>query len=159
MKTTKSGRIRIVTRTCPRVSLSLRGQATIEGDDLRNRFPGGDSVLYEFSIGSSSVIVANLTKNSDETINIPTVFTIGHLPINDLRRIHSVRYPKEVVLKEGKEAVIRPLEKQDEGLLGQFYAELPDSDRWFMRYDVLDSKMEFGPFGFQELKCRITHCR
>ena len=52
-----------------------------------------------------------------------------------------MRYPKEVVLKEGKEAVIRPLEKQDEGLLGQFYAELPDSDRWFMRYDVLDSKV------------------
>lgn len=52
-----------------------------------------------------------------------------------------MRYPKEVVLKEGKEAVIRPLEKQDEALLGQFYAELPDSDRWFMRYDVLDSKV------------------
>ncbi len=54
---------------------------------------------------------------------------IIQISINDLRRIHSVRYPKEVVLKEGKEAVIRPLEKQDEGLLNQFYAELPDSDR------------------------------
>lgn len=52
-----------------------------------------------------------------------------------------MRYPKEVVLKEGKEAVIRPLEKQDEGLLSQFYAELPDSDRWFMRHYVLDSKV------------------
>jgi L-amino acid N-acyltransferase YncA len=49
-----------------------------------------------------------------------------------------VRYPKEVVLKEGKEAVIRPLEQQDESLLARFYADLPDSDRWFMRYDVLD---------------------
>lgn len=52
-----------------------------------------------------------------------------------------MRYPKEVVLKEGKEAVIRMLETPDQGLLGQFYAELPDSDRWFMRYDVLDSKV------------------
>lgn len=52
-----------------------------------------------------------------------------------------MRYPKEVVLKEGKEAVIRMLETPDQALLAQFYAELPDSDRWFMRYDVLDSKV------------------
>lgn len=52
-----------------------------------------------------------------------------------------MRYPKEVVLKENKEAVIRPLEKCDEALLRQFYLELPDSDRWFMRYDVLDPKV------------------
>ncbi len=52
-----------------------------------------------------------------------------------------MRYPKEVVLKEGKEAVIRMLEKQDEALLAQFYAELPDPDRWFMRYNVLDLKV------------------
>lgn len=49
-----------------------------------------------------------------------------------------MRYPKEVVLKEGKEAVIRPLEKQDESMLNRFYSEMPDSDRWFMQYDVRD---------------------
>jgi len=47
----------------------LRGQATVEGDDLRNIFPGCDSVLYEFSIGSSSVVVTNLTKSTDGTIS------------------------------------------------------------------------------------------
>ncbi len=52
-----------------------------------------------------------------------------------------MRYPKEVVLKENKEAVIRLLEKCDEALLRKFYLELPDSDRWFMRYDVLDPKV------------------
>ena len=52
-----------------------------------------------------------------------------------------MRYPKEVVLKEGREAVIRPLEKQDENLLLRFFIELPDSDRWFMQYDVLDPEV------------------
>jgi hypothetical protein len=59
------------------LKLNNHGTTTIEGDDLRNRFPGGDSVTYEFSIGSSNVIVTNLTKSTDGTINIPTVFTIG----------------------------------------------------------------------------------
>ena len=52
-----------------------------------------------------------------------------------------MRYPKEVVLKEGEEAVIRPLEKGDEPLLQQFYREIPEEDRWFMRYDVMDPKV------------------
>jgi hypothetical protein len=37
---------------------------TIEGDDIRNRFPGGDSVTYEFSIGSSNVIMPSNTKTT-----------------------------------------------------------------------------------------------
>lgn len=49
-----------------------------------------------------------------------------------------MRYPKEVVMKDGTEAVIRPLEKRDESALVQFYAGLPAQDRWFMRYDVND---------------------
>jgi len=52
-----------------------------------------------------------------------------------------VRYPKEVVLKGGEEAVIRPLDKGDEPLLRQFYREIPEEDRWFMRYDVMDPKV------------------
>lgn len=49
-----------------------------------------------------------------------------------------VRYPKEVVLKDGVEAVIRPLEKTDEQALTAFYAALPAEDRWYMRYDATD---------------------
>jgi hypothetical protein len=59
------------------LKLNNHGTTTIEGSDLWNRFPGGNSVSYEFSIGSSSVIVTNLTKSTDGAINIPTVFTIG----------------------------------------------------------------------------------
>jgi len=47
-----------------------------------------------------------------------------------------VRYPKEVVLKNGREAVIRPLVKDDESLLRRFYEAFPEEDRWYMRYDV-----------------------
>lgn len=49
-----------------------------------------------------------------------------------------MRYPKEVVLKNKKEALIRPLEGEDEPLLRRFYAEIPEEDRWFMRHDVMD---------------------
>lgn len=50
-----------------------------------------------------------------------------------------MRYPKECVLKECVEAVIRPLESGDRTLLEAFYAGIPESDRWFMNYDVMDS--------------------
>jgi hypothetical protein len=59
------------------LKLSNHGTTTIEGNDLKNRFLGGTPVTYEFSIGSSSVVVTNLTKSTDGTINIPAVFTIG----------------------------------------------------------------------------------
>jgi len=49
-----------------------------------------------------------------------------------------VRYPKEVVLKEGLEAIIRPLQKEDETALHRFYAGIPEGDRWFMRQDIMD---------------------
>jgi hypothetical protein len=53
------------------------GTTIIEGSALQNRFPGGVPVTYEFSIGSSSVVVTNITKSTVGTINIPTVFTLG----------------------------------------------------------------------------------
>lgn len=49
-----------------------------------------------------------------------------------------MRYPKEIVLKDGGEAVIRPLEQADEPALNRFFKEIPGADRWYMRYDVLD---------------------
>jgi L-amino acid N-acyltransferase YncA len=36
------------------------------------------------------------------------------------------------------EAVIRPLEPGDRPLLEAFYNRIPESDRWFMNYDVMD---------------------
>jgi L-amino acid N-acyltransferase YncA len=52
-----------------------------------------------------------------------------------------LRYPKEVVLKDKSEAIIRPLEKSDEPKLSGFYADLPEQDRWYMRHDVLNPEV------------------
>jgi L-amino acid N-acyltransferase YncA len=52
-----------------------------------------------------------------------------------------VKYPKEVVLKDGSEAVIRPLKKNDEELLREFFAKIPETDRWYMKYNVMDPKV------------------
>ncbi len=49
-----------------------------------------------------------------------------------------MRYPKEVVLKDKTEAIIRPLEKTDEPKLLEFYAAIPEKDRWYMRHDVME---------------------
>jgi L-amino acid N-acyltransferase YncA len=49
-----------------------------------------------------------------------------------------VKYPKEIVLKDGTEAAIRPLTKEDETALLEFYAKIPERDRWYMKYDVMD---------------------
>lgn len=54
------------------------------------------------------------------------------------KEVDPVRYPKEVVLKDKTEAIIRPLEKQDEPKLRELYAALPEKDRWFMRHDVVN---------------------
>jgi L-amino acid N-acyltransferase YncA len=52
-----------------------------------------------------------------------------------------VKYPKEIVLKDGTEAIIRPFEKEDQAVLMQFYAGIPDQDRWYMKYDVMDHEV------------------
>jgi GNAT superfamily N-acetyltransferase len=52
-----------------------------------------------------------------------------------------LKYPKEVVLKDGSEAIIRPLETGDEPQLREFFARMPEADRWYMKYDVMDPKV------------------
>jgi len=42
------------------------------------------------------------------------------------------------VLKDGSDAVIRPLSDHDAPLLRRFYECIPETDRWYMRYDPLD---------------------
>jgi len=49
-----------------------------------------------------------------------------------------MRYPQSVVLKDKGEAVIRPLEAGDEALLSEFYRRIPESDRWYMHYNVME---------------------
>ncbi len=45
------------------------------------------------------------------------------------------------MLKDGSEAIIRPLEKDDERLLQAFFSHIPEVDRWYMKYDVVDPKV------------------
>jgi GNAT superfamily N-acetyltransferase len=52
-----------------------------------------------------------------------------------------LRYPKEVVLKNCKEAVIRSLQADDEPKLSAFYAAIPDEDLWYMCYDARDPEV------------------
>lgn len=49
-----------------------------------------------------------------------------------------MKYPKEVVLKNCTEVIIRPLEIKDEPALHAFYSAVTEEDRWFMRFDVKD---------------------
>jgi len=52
-----------------------------------------------------------------------------------------LRYPKEIVLKDCTEAVIRPLETTDEGMLKEFYSRTPEHDRWYLRHDIADPRV------------------
>ncbi len=45
-------------------------------------------------------------------------------------------YPKTVSLKNGTNVVLRPLEKDDLTALHQFYLNLPEEDRHYLRADV-----------------------
>lgn len=72
-----------------------------------------------------------------------------------------MRYPKECVLKECEEAVIRPLEPGDRPLLDAFYNQIPESDRWFMNYDVMDTAIMDKWFGAVEkgnVACILSLC-
>lgn len=48
------------------------------------------------------------------------------------------RYPKELILKDGTEAVLRPLEASHGEILRRFYEDMPLSDRWYMKDDATD---------------------
>lgn len=45
------------------------------------------------------------------------------------------RYPKQVVLTDGKEVVLRPVDRSALEKLVSFYRKLPPKDRWFLKED------------------------
>jgi len=45
-------------------------------------------------------------------------------------------FPRDVVLRDGASVSIRPVEPDDGESLGEFYRELPEEDRLFLRADV-----------------------
>jgi L-amino acid N-acyltransferase YncA len=49
------------------------------------------------------------------------------------------RYPKEVVLTDGKEIVLRPVDRSDTEKLLSFYRRLSVQDRWFLKEDPCET--------------------
>ena len=50
-------------------------------------------------------------------------------------------YPKEVVLKDGEKVILRPMVKEDEQKLLEFFRGIPEEDRLYLRDDVTDPKV------------------
>lgn len=50
-------------------------------------------------------------------------------------------YPKTVLLKNGREVVIRPLREEDEHALRDFYLTLTPKDRRYLKHDVTNPKL------------------
>ena len=52
--------------------------------------------------------------------------------------ISSSRYPKELVLKDGSEIILKPLTRNDREALVRFFEELPIENRWYLKEDPTD---------------------
>lgn len=50
-------------------------------------------------------------------------------------------YPKEIMCKDGTPVVLRPLVREDEERLREFFSRLPEEERWFLRDDVADPEI------------------
>ncbi len=47
-------------------------------------------------------------------------------------------YPKELVLKNGTPAILRPVTQEDEQALNAFFRSIPAGERWFLRDNIAD---------------------
>ena len=50
-------------------------------------------------------------------------------------------FPKEVILRTGEKVILRPMVKEDEKKLLQFFQKLEEKDRLFLKNDVTDPKI------------------
>ncbi len=56
--------------------------------------------------------------------------------------LQSHGYPRPLILKNGEEVWLRPLEpRQDDQRLLDFFARVPDDDRWYLENDVADEQI------------------
>ncbi len=47
-------------------------------------------------------------------------------------------YPKEIKIKDGTELTIRPVGREDEEALAEFFFQIPEEERWFTRQKLTD---------------------
>jgi len=50
-------------------------------------------------------------------------------------------YPRELVLRDGSRAVVRPLQKEDEMLFHEFFLQVPEAERMFIKHRVTDPEV------------------
>ncbi|MBI4964632.1 MAG: GNAT family N-acetyltransferase [Desulfomonile tiedjei] len=50
-------------------------------------------------------------------------------------------YPKEIMTKDGTPILLRPLTREDEQRLAEFFLRIPEDERWFLRDAVDDPKI------------------
>ena len=50
-------------------------------------------------------------------------------------------YPKAVILESGEKVILRPMVKEDQKKLLEFFSSLPEKDRLFLKDDVTDPKV------------------
>jgi len=48
------------------------------------------------------------------------------------------RYPKEIVLKDGSEIILKPLNHEAQNALLSFFEELPAKNKWYLKEDPAD---------------------
>jgi hypothetical protein len=63
--------------TAAALNLYSRGTTSITGAALAARFTGGTPISYEFAVSSAKYIITNVKSSSDNSINIPAVYTSG----------------------------------------------------------------------------------
>jgi GNAT superfamily N-acetyltransferase len=51
------------------------------------------------------------------------------------------KYPKEIKLKDGSKARLRPLKKDDETAFHEFFSAVPEPERMFIKHRVTDPKV------------------
>jgi hypothetical protein len=68
------------------------GTTTINGSDLAKRFTGS-SITYDFSIGSSKVLISNVKSSTDGFVEIPSIFTSGisNFVTNYVRSLNTIK--------------------------------------------------------------------
>ncbi len=65
-------------------------------------------------------------------------------------------YPKQVILKDGQEVVLRLLRASDRAGLKEFYERIPEEERWYLRYHFgLDAVIDEW-FGEIEIDKRLV---
>lgn len=50
-------------------------------------------------------------------------------------------YPKEIKIKDGTELTIRPVGREDEEALLEFYFQIPEEERWYRRQKLTDPEV------------------